>query len=285
MLKLFKNALLTLIGKKQFSYNIDELQSLFYGADFGRELTEKLTAHIQTYTISTSEDLFQLIETFLFNILSPFPPFSLTTIHTPRIIMICGTNGSGKTTSTAKLINFLQKHGQKIVVGNTDTFRAGAQEQLKIWQNRLHFDLIKGQPGGDPASIAFDTIKAGISRSADTIIIDTSGRQANNTGLIRELEKIISVSKKAAPQLPIEPWIVLDSTLGQAAYEQTLGFKNHIPLSGFIFTKTDGTAKGGILFKIADKLKLSPLFLGCGENLNDFIPFNAQAFCKGLIAL
>lgn len=200
----------------------------------------------------------------------------------PLIILIVGVNGNGKTTSTAKLAHLFQKEDKKVLVGAADTFRAAAIEQLETWAQKIGVDIVKGAPKSDPASVAFDTVKAGISRQAEVILIDTAGRLHTKTNLMQELEKIRRSCKKLSSKSPQETLLVLDATTGQNAIDQAKHFHQYTPLTGIILTKLDGTAKGGIVVAIQKELGIPVKFIGTGEQLDDFEPFDSASFVEGL---
>src|SRR5262245_36930563 len=202
----------------------------------------------------------------------------------PTVIMIAGVNGSGKTTSIAKLARKLQEDGKKVIVAACDTFRAAAVEQLTIWSERLGCDIVKAQPGSDPASVAHDACEKAKARNFDVLIVDTAGRLHTQTHLMRELEKIHRVVTKQIEGAPHEVLLVLDATTGQNAIAQAEMFKKTIQCSGIVLAKLDGTAKGGAIFAIKQKLGLPVKFVGVGEQLDDLEPFDPDAYVEALFA-
>jgi fused signal recognition particle receptor len=200
----------------------------------------------------------------------------------PTVIMIAGVNGSGKTTSIAKLARKLQEDGKKVIVAACDTFRAAAVEQLTIWSERLGCDIVKAQQGSDPASVAHDACDKAKARNFDVLIVDTAGRLHTQTHLMRELEKIHRVVTKQIEGAPHEVLLVLDATTGQNAIAQAEMFKKSIQCTGIILAKLDGTAKGGAIFAIKQKLGLPVKFIGVGEKLDDLEPFDPEAFVEAL---
>jgi fused signal recognition particle receptor len=200
----------------------------------------------------------------------------------PTVIMIAGVNGSGKTTSIAKLARKLQEDGKKVMVAACDTFRAAAVEQLTIWSERLGCDIVKAQPGSDPASVAHDACEKAKARGFDVLIVDTAGRLHTQAHLMRELEKIHRVVSKQIEGAPHEVLLVLDATTGQNAIAQAEMFKKTVQCSGIILAKLDGTAKGGAIFAIKQKLGLPVKFIGVGEKLDDLEPFDPEAFVEAL---
>lgn len=200
----------------------------------------------------------------------------------PTIIMVAGVNGSGKTTSIAKLAKRLQDDGKKVLVAACDTFRAAAVEQLTIWSQRIGCEIVKSQQGSDPASVAHDACDKAIAKKLDVVIVDTAGRLHTQTHLMRELEKIHRVVSKHLPGAPHEVLLVLDATNGQNAIAQAENFKKTVQCTGIILAKLDGTAKGGAIFGIKRKLGLPVKFVGVGEKLDDMEPFDADAYVEAL---
>jgi len=201
------------------------------------------------------------------------------------VVLIVGVNGSGKTTSIAKLARKLQEEGESLLLAAGDTFRAAAIDQLATWAERLDIPLIKSTPGGDPAAVAFDAATAAKARGVDTLIIDTAGRLQNKTDLMHELEKVGRVIKKVIPDAPHETLLVLDATTGQNALDQAEVFNTFTPLSGIILSKLDGSAKGGIALSIYQKLGIPIEWVGVGETLDDLVPFDKDAYADALFSV
>jgi fused signal recognition particle receptor len=202
----------------------------------------------------------------------------------PRVILLVGVNGTGKTTTAAKLGFRYRSRGEKVLLAACDTFRAAAIEQLKIWADRVGVDAICGQPDGDPAAVAHDAASAALSRGVDCLIIDTAGRLHTKSNLMAELQKIARVVGKVLPGAPHDVWLVLDATTGQNGLRQATEFHRAVPLSGVILTKLDGTARGGIIFAIRDALGVPVEFVGLGEALEDLDTFDAGLFVEALFA-
>ncbi|HEY6041082.1 MAG TPA: signal recognition particle-docking protein FtsY [Anaerolineae bacterium] len=201
----------------------------------------------------------------------------------PYVILVVGVNGSGKTTSIAKLAALHKASGRRVLLAAGDTFRAAAIDQLKIWGERVGVDVIAHQPGSDPAAVAFDAWEAARARNVEVLIVDTAGRLQTKFNLMQELEKTARVLKKQDPTAPQETLLVMDAVTGQNGLSQAREFKKTVPLSGLILTKLDGTAKGGIVFAIAKELKLPIKFIGTGEGVDDFAPFDPQEFVDDLL--
>jgi len=202
----------------------------------------------------------------------------------PTVIMIAGVNGSGKTTSIAKLAGFLSRDGKKVLVAACDTFRAAAIDQLVIWCERLGVEIVKGLPGSDPASIAHDACDKARAKGFDFVIVDTAGRLHTQTHLMRELEKIHRVTSKVIPGSPHEVLLVLDATTGQNAVLQAENFQKVVHCTGIILTKLDGTAKGGSIFSIKQRLNIPVKFIGVGEKIEDLEPFDPASFVEALFS-
>jgi fused signal recognition particle receptor len=272
-----------------FSKNIDEssfeeLEELFYEADLGCEASLELVDHLRSLKKKNSslqsEDYLSHIRTYLLNLLqkSERPP-----LGSPHIILVVGVNGSGKTTSVAKLAKLYQNQGLKVLLAAGDTFRAAAIDQLCHWAEKLNIDIIKSQPNGDPAAIAFDAISKAEAKEYDIVIIDTAGRLQTKTELMGELEKVKRVCQKKNPNYPHETFLVVDATCGQNAIDQTNIFHKHTPLNGLILTKLDGSAKGGVVVSIFKNTKIPIHYIGVGEKEDDLLPFNPQEFVDALL--
>ncbi len=201
----------------------------------------------------------------------------------PFIQLIIGVNGSGKTTTIAKLASKYRKQGKRVLLGASDTFRAAAIEQLRSWADRLDIPIIFSKQGHDPSGVTFDAIRSGVARNVDYVIIDTAGRLHNQSNLSEELKKIVRVADKALSGAPHQKVLVLDGTQGTSAIIQAEKFNEIIGIDGIIITKLDGTAKGGAIFSIAEALKVPILYIGIGEKPEDLIEFNSKEFVKGLL--
>jgi len=200
----------------------------------------------------------------------------------PAVILVVGVNGTGKTTTIGKLANQLRHHGRSVLLGAADTFRAAAEEQLEIWAQRAEADFVGGARGSDPAAVAFDAVAAAQARGRDVAIVDTAGRLHTQTHLMKELEKIHMVVSRRIPGAPHEVLLVLDATTGQNALNQAEQFSKSVKCSGIILSKLDGTAKGGAVFAIKQKLGLPVKFIGLGEGIDDMEPFDPDGFVNAL---
>lgn len=278
----------TLLGKKIDDATIDALEELLYEADLGSPIVTTIISEAhKLYRLNpkiSSEELIGEIQKILISKLQEYqirenPSDSL------KVILIVGVNGSGKTTSLAKLSNLYQKEKKEVLVAAADTFRAAAIDQLEIWAKRCSVDLVKGKPGSDPAAVIFDAIQAAKHRNKNILLADTAGRLHTKVELMQELEKIRRVCAKADPLAPHETYLVLDATTGQNALAQAKLFHQSTPLTGLIITKLDGTAKGGSLIGIQSELKIPIRYIGVGEQLEDLRPFNPEEFVTTLLSI
>jgi fused signal recognition particle receptor len=208
--------------------------------------------------------------------------FEIPANKRPYVIMVVGVNGVGKTTTIGKLAHQYKSKGLKVLLGAGDTFRAAAIDQLDVWAQRAGVDIIKKQTGDDPASVAFDTVSAGVARGADVIIIDTAGRLHNKLGLMEELGKIKRVMQKVTPDAPHEVLLVLDASTGQNAIEQARQFTAVTDVTALALTKLDGTAKGGVVLAIMDQFKIPVKYIGTGEKMSQIQIFNKEEFVDSL---
>jgi fused signal recognition particle receptor len=211
-----------------------------------------------------------------------YPP-TINLSGNPAVIVVVGVNGSGKTTTIAKLGNRFVNEGKSVILGAADTYRAAAVDQLEIWAKRANLPLISGQPGGDPAAVAYDAVQSAKSRGFDVVMIDTAGRLHTRHNLMEELKKVNRVVMKAHQGAPHHVWLVMDATTGQNALLQARAFKEAVNVSGVILAKLDSSARGGMAFAIQHELNLPILFAGLGEGLDDLEPFDPVAFLNGIL--
>jgi fused signal recognition particle receptor len=202
----------------------------------------------------------------------------------PSIILVVGVNGSGKTTTIAKLCHRFRAEGRQLILGAADTFRAAAVEQLQEWGGRLEVDVVSGAPESDPGAVAFNAVQAGVARRADLVLIDTAGRLHTRYNLMEELKKVQRVVGRALPGAPHAVWLVLDATTGQNALQQARAFRDSVGVTGVILAKLDSSARGGMIFSIQSQLGLPILFAGLGEQPEDLQPFDPDAFVDGILA-
>lgn len=202
----------------------------------------------------------------------------------PYVVLVVGVNGVGKTTTIGKLAYLLRKQGKKVILGAADTFRAAAVDQLDIWAERAGVDIVKQAMGSDPASVAYDTVKAAVARGADVALIDTAGRLHNRIDLMNELTKIRNVVRKVVPDGPHDVMLILDASTGQNAFQQAREFSKATDITSLVVTKLDGTAKGGVVVGVSDQFHIPVKFIGTGEKIGDLKPFNKQEFVEKLFS-
>ena len=266
----------------------EELEEVLVSGDVGVQtsllLVEKLRAEVTRLKLKEINEIRDLFQRLLVDFIIPEEK-TFEIAESPYIILLVGVNGSGKTTTAAKLANIYQKQGQKVLLVAGDTFRAAAVEQLEIWAERASVDLIKQQPGSDPSALFFDAINSARARKIEIVIGDTAGRLQNKCNLMEELNKIYRVIGRNMPGAPHQVFLVIDATTGQNAIAQAVSFNETLPLTGLILTKLDGTARGGIVIGIQDVLKIPVRFVGTGEKIDDLAPFNASEFVNALLEL
>ena len=276
----------TLLGATQITDETwDDLEALLIQADLGAEtaaaVLDVLEARVEREGLVKADELKHALREELRTRLDTPPLLAFTT--RPTVILIVGVNGSGKTTTIAKLGQRFTQQGQKLVIGAADTFRAAAVDQLQVWAERLNLPIITGQAGGDAGAVAYDTVQAALARNADLAIIDTAGRLHTRYNLMEELKKVHRVVGKAMPGAPHAVWLVMDATTGQNALQQARAFKEAVKITGVILAKLDSSARGGMAFAIQKELGLPILFAGLGERPEDLQPFDPDAFIEGII--
>jgi fused signal recognition particle receptor len=264
----------------------DDLEALLIQADMGIETAESVLMSLKQAVhrdgLTRASDLQSVLKAELRSRLMTPPPISFAT--KPSVILLVGVNGSGKTTTAAKLGQRFMKEGRTILFGAADTFRAAAMDQLQVWGDRLRVEVIAGAPESDPGAVAFSTVQAGLARNVDLVFIDTAGRLHTRFNLMEELKKVYRVVGKAQAGAPHEVWLVLDATTGQNALQQAKAFKEAVKVTGVILTKLDSSARGGMAFAIQRELELPILFAGLGEKPEDLTPFDPGAFVDGILA-
>jgi fused signal recognition particle receptor len=276
----------TLFSHKIDESSYEELERLFYEADLGASLSARLVDTVRSLLRKDpemgTEKILQAIRNELLAILGDAPaPAAL--VGRPHVILFVGVNGSGKTTSLAKLAAYHQNQSRKVLIAAGDTFRAASVEQLERWAQKINAELIKSQPNSDPSAVAFDAIAAAKARDIDVVLIDTAGRLQTKTELMNELAKIRRICQKQIPDSPHETLLVLDATVGQNAIDQAATFHSFTPLTGAILTKLDGSAKGGIVVAIHEQLKIPIRWVGVGEDCLDLEPFDPASFVNELL--
>jgi fused signal recognition particle receptor len=264
----------------------DDLEALLIQADLGIDTTASVLDELKRITrtegLTRANELTNALREDLRKRLDTPPPLNLQ--HQPSVILVVGVNGSGKTTTIAKLASRFMAEGKSMLLGAADTFRAAAVDQLQVWGDRLRVEVIASAPESDPGAVAFNAVQAGIARSVDVIMIDTAGRLHTRFNLMEELKKVHRVVGKALPGAPHEVWLVLDATTGQNALQQARSFKEAVNVTGVILAKLDSSARGGMAFAIQKELGLPILFAGLGEKPEDLQPFDPDAFVGGILS-
>ncbi len=264
----------------------EELEELLVMGDVGvptaEKICEELKKKVKKEGIKNPNEIHRLLEETVSDMLRGGEELDLST--TPSIILVIGVNGVGKTTTIGKLANHLTKQGKKVILAAGDTFRAAAIEQLEIWADRSHCEIIKQNEGSDPAAVIYDAISAAKARHADVIICDTAGRLHNKKPLMDELAKINRIIDRELPDAAKEKLLVLDATTGQNAVNQAEQFSLATGITGIVLTKLDGTAKGGVVLAIKEGLGIPVKYIGVGEQIDDLQPFDAEDFAKALFA-
>ena len=263
----------------------EELEELLVAADLGAALAADFVNRgredVMYGTVTRADQLRPLLRRFLLDTLGPAQPLALDA--RPSVILMLGVNGSGKTTTCAKLAAALKGEGRHVVLAAADTFRAAAIEQLETWGQRIDVEVVRQAPGSDPAAVVFDALKAAMARSADVLVIDTAGRLHTKSNLMEELAKLKRVIQRQAPGAPHESLMVLDAPTGQNGFAQAKMFHETIGLSGVVLTKLDGTARGGIVVRIVRELGLPVKLVGVGERPDDLQPFDPGRFVDALV--
>ncbi len=275
-------------GRKRIDEDLLEaLETRLLTADVGIEATRRIidgiSGQVKRRELKDAEALFRALREQLRTILMQAQALvKQAAPGKPQVILVVGVNGVGKTTTIGKLAKRLQQEGNRVMLAAGDTFRAAAIEQLQAWGARNQVPVIAQQMGADSASVIFDALQAATARGMDVLIADTAGRLHTKTNLMEELSKIARVLKKIDPEAPHEVLLVVDATTGQNAVNQALQFHAAIPLTGVVITKMDGTAKGGVLFAIAERLRIPIRFIGIGEAVDDLRPFDPDEFIRAL---
>ena len=280
-----------LVGKSKVDDEVlDELEEILITSDVGVDTTLRIIERIEqrvskdkyTSTSELNKVLREEIVALLEESNTEDGGFNIPDSQDPYVIMVVGVNGVGKTTTIGKLAHQFKQAGKSVVLGASDTFRAAAVDQLKIWSERVGVPIVTQGMGADPASVAFDTLASYKAKGTDVVIIDTAGRLHNKVNLMNELEKIRNVMQKVIPNAPHEVLLVLDASTGQNAMEQAKQFTKVTEVTTMALTKLDGTAKGGVVIGISDQLKIPVKYIGVGEQINDLQAFNRSEFVDSL---
>jgi fused signal recognition particle receptor len=283
-------ALLALLSRDRIDESTwEEVEDTLLMADLGvgpaTELLTALQSQVRVSGIADPEELRSVLRSALLAQVDPGLDRALRTSRhdgTPAVVLIVGVNGTGKTTTTGKIARLLVAEGKQVVLGAADTFRAAAADQLSTWGQRVGAEVVRGPDGGDPAAVAFDAVRSGIERQADTVLIDTAGRLHTKTGLMDELGKVKRVIEKQAPVS--EVLLVLDATTGQNGLSQARVFAEVVDITGIVLTKLDGTAKGGIVVAVQRELGVPVKLVGLGEGPDDLAPFEPSEFVDAIIS-
>jgi fused signal recognition particle receptor len=291
----FGNLTKAIAGKSKVDEEVlDALEEALVTADVGVkttvEIIDRIEARVAADKYLGTAELNQLLQEEMMNILTEAPSqeyqnFDLPADYKPHVMLVVGVNGVGKTTTIGKLAYNFKKAGKTVVLGAADTFRAAAVEQLKIWAKRVDVDIVEKGMDADPASVAFDTVKSGMAKGADVIIIDTAGRLHNKVHLMDELNKIKRVIQKSIPEAPHDVMLVLDGSTGQNALEQAKQFTAATDVKSLAITKLDGTAKGGVVLAIAHQFNIPVKYIGVGEQMTDLQVFNKHEFVDSIFNL
>jgi fused signal recognition particle receptor len=259
---------------------LEGLEEILISADVGVAATDRIVSAVRE-RMRRGEHLRDLVKEEILGVLDAVDrPASVTA--RPRVVLVVGVNGTGKTTTVGKLANLLRSSGEAPVICAADTYRAAAVEQLEIWASRAGVDMIRAKSGADPAAVVFDAIAAGKARNRDVVLVDTAGRLHTRTNLMNELEKIRRVASREVEGAPHEVLLVLDATVGQNGVVQAREFMGAAGVNGIVLTKLDGTAKGGVAVAIAHDLKLPIRYVGIGERIDDLVPFSSREYVDAL---
>ena len=262
----------------------DAIEEVLLEADVGVAAAERIVAGVrQAGASGGGPQLRARVQREMLEILSSSPS-APPAVAAPRVVLVVGVNGTGKTTTVGKLASLLQREGCRPLICAADTFRAAAIDQLAFWAERAGVDLVKARPGADPAAVVFDAVEAARARGRDVVLVDTAGRLHTRADLMSELEKIRRVASRAVPGAPHEVLLALDATVGQNGLTQARKFFDHAGVTGIVLTKIDGTARGGIAVAIACELGLPIRYVGVGEALGDLLPFAPEAYVDALFA-
>jgi fused signal recognition particle receptor len=275
--------------KKLDQATLGELEDALIQADLGVSVAARLVERLGKERFGkevTDEEVRGAFADDIAEILQPVAiPLAIDPAAKPHVVLVVGVNGSGKTTTIAKLAHLYKGEGRKVMLAAGDTFRAAAVEQLKVWGDRAGVPVIARETGADAAGLAFEALQHATAEGCDVLLIDTAGRLHNKTNLMEELAKMVRVIRKLDPAAPHSCLLVLDATTGQNAHAQVETFRNLSPVDALVVTKLDGSAKGGVLVALAEKFKLPVVAIGVGEGIDDLRPFEARSFARGLMGL
>ncbi len=290
----FQKVSRAIVGKSRVDDSVlDAMEEALVATDMGVDTTLKIIDNLQDRVekdkYMSMEELVDMLKDEIGKLLDEsgnageVEPFDFS--KRPYVVLVVGVNGVGKTTTIGKLASMLRSRGKKVIIGAADTFRAAAVDQLQIWADRVGVDIVKQKMGSDPASVAYDTVSAAVARDADVVLIDTAGRLHNRVDLMNELTKIRNVMRKVVPDAPHDVLLVLDSTTGQNAFQQTREFSRATDVTSLAVTKLDGSAKGGVVIGIADQFHIPVKFIGIGEGVDDLKVFDRKEYIDSLFSI
>jgi fused signal recognition particle receptor len=261
---------------------VEEIEALLYGADLGVEATEQVIEGLRGRSFADTGEALRFIGERLREVIDAVPAPARPP-GDPRVIVVIGVNGVGKTSTIGKLAARVRAEGGGVLLAACDTFRAAAIEQLELWAKRAGVPVVRQQMGSDPAAVAFDAVQAARARGIRTVIVDTAGRLHTKSNLMEELHKVFRVLERRIEGVAVEAWLVLDANAGQNSIRQAEVFTEALPVTGIVLTKLDSTAKGGVVIPIQQRLGVPVLYVGVGESLDDLEPFDPAAFVEGLL--
>ncbi|MBN1884947.1 MAG: signal recognition particle-docking protein FtsY [Candidatus Krumholzibacteriota bacterium] len=261
---------------------VEEVEALLYGADLGVETVERIVERLRERIGSGNGDHLQIVADEIRSVMGevPSPPVAA---GRPRVIVVVGVNGVGKTSTIGKIARRFRREGESVLLAACDTFRAAAIEQLELWGERADVSVVRQTMGADPAAVAFDAVQSAAARGIDIVLVDTAGRLHTKTNLMEELSKIVRVVETRIEGAAVEAWLVLDANAGQNSVRQAEVFTGILPVTGLVLTKLDSTAKGGVIVPIQRSLGVPVLWVGVGEGLDDIEPFDAARFVDSLL--
>ena len=284
----FQRITLAVVGRSRVDDNtLDAIEEALVESDMGVDTTLKIIDNLEERVSKdkymSQDELVSLLRDEISKLVDE-PEQLFDFEKKPYVILVVGVNGVGKTTTIGKMAAYFKAQGKKVIVGAADTFRAAAVDQLTIWAERAGVDIVKQSMGSDPASVAFDTVKAAVSRGADVVIVDTAGRLHNRVDLMNELTKIRNVMRKVIPDAPHDVMLILDASTGQNAFQQAKEFSRATDISSLVLTKLDGTAKGGVVVGVSDQFHIPVKFIGVGEGIGDLKVFDKNEFVEKLFS-
>ncbi len=284
----FQRITRAVVGRSRVDDNtLDAIEEALVESDMGVDTTLKIIDNLEERVskdkYTSQDELVSLLRDEISKLVDE-PEQLFDFEKKPYVILVVGVNGVGKTTTIGKMAAYFKAQGKKVILGAADTFRAAAVDQLTIWAERAGVDIVKQSMGSDPASVAFDTVKAAVSRGADVVIVDTAGRLHNRVDLMNELTKIRNVMRKVIPDAPHDVMLILDASTGQNAFQQAKEFSRATDISSLVLTKLDGTAKGGVVVGVSDQFHIPVKFIGVGEGIGDLKVFDKNEFVEKLFS-